>query len=487
MLWASLSFSQLQEDFDPAPLGWTLSQGANFQSIVTNGSVVAPGNTGSNPAQIGTPALTKTSNTFEVCLNMSAYTSNLNNKVSFPCNTYMDVLFVKSTVTNDADALLSSNVLARMNNFLLPESGGNGCFSFTFPAAVTASTFKVFLVFHADCNQPGIKYVIDDVDLSGVNLACEKTNCAPGASNDLFKRPQHELSFNAVLYGAPNNAGYPAPASGYAVDMTGTDDDQSDSYAHLKWSLVNAPSNGSVVLNADGTATITRNSIAVTSVTFSYMVCDDGLDDDFSTVADNLCSNVATVTATWLPSSILPVKLTSFTAARNRNNVSLKWETATEINNAGFEIYRSIDNAGFQKIGFAATKATDGTSNKKISYEFTDANSSKGVTLYQLKQVDRQGKFSVSEIRSVRGEGTSFSVTVYPTPSVTGNVSVSVSGLQLYDVYVTDMNGRVIKEYKRPATDNVKVSNLQNGMYIIKVVDLKTGEQSSEKIMVNKR
>ena len=49
------------------------------------------------------------------------------------------------------------------------------------------------------------------------------------------------------------------------------------------------------------------------------------------------------------------------------------------------------------------------------------------------------------------------------------------------------MNGRVIKEYKRPATDNVKVSNLQSGMYIIKVVDLKTGEQTSEKIIVNKR
>jgi hypothetical protein len=49
------------------------------------------------------------------------------------------------------------------------------------------------------------------------------------------------------------------------------------------------------------------------------------------------------------------------------------------------------------------------------------------------------------------------------------------------------MSGRIIKEYKRPATDNVKISNLQSGMYVIKVVDLKTGEQSSEKIIVNKR
>ena len=487
MLCSFLSFSQLQEDFDPAPLGWTLSQGANFQQILTNGSVVTPATNGNNPAQLGTPALYKTSGIFEVCLNVSAYTSNLNNKVNFPCNTYMDVLFVKSTVTNDADALVSSNILARMNNFLLPEAGGNGCFSFTFPAAVTDPSFKVFLVFHADCNQPGIKYVIDDLDISGVNLVCEKTNCAPGASGDVFKRPQHELSFNAVLYGSPLDASFPAAATNYAVDQTGTDGDQGDNYTHLRWSLVNAPSNGTVVLNNDGTVTITRNSISITSLTFSYMVCDDGTDDDFSTTADNLCSNVATVTATWLPSSILPVKLTSFTASRNRNNVSLRWETATEANNAGFEVYRNVGNAGFQKIGFVATKAADGNSSMKINYEFTDNNSSKGVTLYQLKQVDRQGKFSVSEIKSVRGEGAASSVTVYPTPSITGNVSVSVSGLQQYDVYVSDMNGRVIKEYKRPATDNVKVSNLQSGIYIIKVVDLRTGEQTSQKIIVNRR
>lgn len=486
LLCTFLSFSQLQEDFDPAPSGWILSQGANFQTVTANGGIITPG-AGNKLVQIGTPIVNKTSNTFEVCFNASAYTSNLNSKVNFPCDTYVDVVFVKSTVTSADDAELTANVIARMDNFLLPEAGGNACYSFTFPAAVTDPSFKVFLSFHAECNQGGIKYLIDDLDVSGVNLACGKTNCAPGASSDLFKRPQFELSFNAVLYGSPIDASFPAAPSGYVTDGTGTDGDQSDNYSHLKWSLVTAPSNGTVVINADGTATITRNSISVNTLTFSYMVCDDGEDDDFQTTADNMCSNVATVTATWIPTSILPVTYTSFTAARNRSNVSLKWETATEINNAGFEVFRNVDNAGFQKIGFVKTKATDGNSNTRISYEFTDVNSSKGVTLYQLRQTDNQGKFRLSEIRSVRAEGTSFSVTVFPTPSTTGNVSVAVSGLQLYDVYVTDMNGRVIKEYKRPSTDNVKISNLQSGIYVIKVVDLKTGEQSSEKIIVNKR
>ena len=132
-------------------------------------------------------------------------------------------------------------------------------------------------------------------------------------------------------------------------------------------------------------------------------------------------------------------------------------------------------------------KATVGYSNSKINYEFTDANLSKSVTFYRLRQVDVNGKSQVSQIVSVKGDGVKSSVTVFPTPSTTGDVSVSVSGLDAFDVYLVDMTGRVLKEYKKPATQNIKITNLQSGMYIVKIVDLKTGDQSTEKIIVNKK
>jgi hypothetical protein len=487
LLCAFLSFSQLQEDFDPAPSGWILSQGAGFQTINGNGSIVTPGVGGNNPAQIGTPSVNKTSNTFEVCFSVTAYNSNLNAPVNFPCNTYMDVLFVKSTVTSANDAALPENILARVDNYLLPTAGGNTCFSFSFPSSVTDATFKVFLSFHADCSQGGIKYVIDNVNISGANLICGGINCPPGASADGFNRPYEELSFNAVLYGAPLDISYPAPPSGYAVDPTGTDGDQNDNYPHLKWILVSGPSNGTVTVNADGTVTVTRNLYTVTALTFTYMVCDDGPDDNFLTTGDNLCSTPTTVTVTWPGGRLLPVTLTNFTAVKNKSNVALKWETATENGNAGFEIYRSVDNANFQKVGYVASKAVDGNSSMKLSYEFNDLNMSKGVTQYRLKQIDLQGKFMMSEIRTVKGDGSAFSMTIYPTPSTTGEVTVAVSGLQSYDMYVTDMNGRAVKQYKQPSTQTVKITNLQTGMYIVKIVDLRTGEQSSEKIVVTKR
>jgi hypothetical protein len=57
------------------------------------------------------------------------------------------------------------------------------------------------------------------------------------------------------------------------------------------------------------------------------------------------------VATTW-GDAPLPVELTSFTADRAKNNVvELKWNTATELNNAGFEIEKNINNR-WSKIGF---------------------------------------------------------------------------------------------------------------------------------------
>src|SRR5688572_16824973 len=116
--------AQLREDFSPNPTGWILSQGASFGQITGNDLVITPGVGGNNPANIGTPLVNKTSNTFEVCFDIWAYTANLNTKTAFPCNTYMDVLFVKSSVMTSAEAEEPANILARVDNHLLPTAGG---------------------------------------------------------------------------------------------------------------------------------------------------------------------------------------------------------------------------------------------------------------------------------------------------------------------------------------------------------------------------
>src|SRR5690606_2192829 len=48
--------------------------------------------------------------------------------------------------------------------------------------------------------------------------------------------------------------------------------------------------------------------------------------------------------------------------------VQLAWTTATEIDNNGFEIQRSVDGISFTKIGFLNSKAIDGNSTEQVGY-----------------------------------------------------------------------------------------------------------------------
>jgi sugar lactone lactonase YvrE len=100
--------------------------------------------------------------------------------------------------------------------------------------------------------------------------------------------------------------------------------------------------------------------------------------------------------------SPLPVELTSFTAVAQNKQVTLNWGTATELNNNGFEIQRSIGNSDFVTVGFV--KGT-GTTTIQQEYSFTDRNLSNGNYLYRLKQIDFSGIFEYSNVIEVEVVG----------------------------------------------------------------------------------
>ena len=92
--------------------------------------------------------------------------------------------------------------------------------------------------------------------------------------------------------------------------------------------------------------------------------------------------------------SIVPVELTSFTASVNDNDVTLSWETATELNNNGFEIERKSAVGEYDKIGFVPGY---GTITEPRAYSFSDANLLAGNYTYRLKQIDYDGTFEYSD------------------------------------------------------------------------------------------
>jgi photosystem II stability/assembly factor-like uncharacterized protein len=93
-----------------------------------------------------------------------------------------------------------------------------------------------------------------------------------------------------------------------------------------------------------------------------------------------------------------PVELSSFTAEVSGNDAVLKWITASETNNSGFEIQKSTDGINFTRTGFIAG---NGTSAETHSYTFTDKSLAAGDYSYRLKQIDYDGTFTYSPIVEV--------------------------------------------------------------------------------------
>jgi len=184
----------------------------------------------------------------------------------------------------------------------------------------------------------------------------------------------------------------------------------------------------------------------------------------------------------------LPVAFGAFTATRSNSVVALKWTTATESNNLGFEIQRLVGSGSWQTLSFVATQAAQGNSATDLTYTYTDLNQTKGITQYRIKQIDIDKRSKYSEIRAVRGEGQKGKTIVYPNPTNDGKVNIifeDVNGNR--DVSVSDMTGRVVKQMKGITTNNIVVNNLTAGIYTVRIVNNETSEQEVQKFVVNKR
>lgn len=182
----------------------------------------------------------------------------------------------------------------------------------------------------------------------------------------------------------------------------------------------------------------------------------------------------------------LPVSLKSFNVKRVNTTATLTWETASEINNRGFSIQRNTGR-GWSDVFFVESKAASGNSSSLLSYEFNEANTEKGVTQYRLKQVDVDGKSKMSDVRSIKGVSQVSKNMIYPNPSNDGSVNIIFDDERgSRDVLISDMGGRIIKQYRNVSASTMRVDQLNPGMYTIRVINQASGSQQNEKLVINK-
>ncbi|MFN7312204.1 MAG: T9SS type A sorting domain-containing protein [Bacteroidota bacterium] len=178
----------------------------------------------------------------------------------------------------------------------------------------------------------------------------------------------------------------------------------------------------------------------------------------------------------------LPVVFVNVGAKVKNGAVLVEWTTASESNNKGFVVQRSIDGRYFEDLAFVRGAGNSKTSN---TYQFIDEVLD-GAAYYRIKQVDYDGAVSFSETVSVEQELLWKDLNAYPVPF---NDQIIISGIQgeattlAWEIY--NVQGMLMKEGRSMTHDRKLVlSNLEGlseGVYYLTINN--NGEKRTIKLL----
>ncbi|KAI9459571.1 hypothetical protein F5148DRAFT_1150819 [Russula earlei] len=284
--------------------------------------------------------------------------------------------------------------------------------------------------------------------------------------NNIFTNVRSNASTGGVHYAIVLSSASPAPNCNYNVyQYSGT----GGSFASL---------DGATTPIATYTAASSWTTTDINSIAGTLSAVNLHINTAVASVANNAGTPVTAVTTDFdgdtrsatTPdigadefTSVLPVTLVNFWGQKQSGSNVLYWTTANEINNKGFELQRSIDGQSFTTLGFIASKAVNGNSASLLTYESIDAQPFAADNYYRLKQVDKNGSFSYSNIVLLKGT----------EPVITANTAGNTS------LIIHDMNGRVV------VTQTVSLTQGTNRMQLNAAPGDTTWVQAQNDIQLN--
>lgn len=239
-----------------------------------------------------------------------------------------------------------------------------------------------------------------------------------------------------------------------------------------------------IYLNGGGTVSLWGHNGGETGVsTDLYINPNNGIgiavltngEGDNLNMIDELYNYALTITA-------LPIELTTFTAQEQDKKVHLGWQTASETSNRGFQIEHSADGNNWRNIGFVEGKGNSAALN---DYQFTDHFPISGLNYYRLKQMDYDGAFEYSTIKSVELLVPNSQWSVAPNPVKDGVFSLFVSNLNFVSgkILLFDSIGRLVHSQTIIDTHtDIQISTLPKGVYVV-TLEI-NGQRSSERLVV---
>jgi hypothetical protein len=169
--------------------------------------------------------------------------------------------------------------------------------------------------------------------------------------------------------------------------------------------------------------------------------------------------------------------MAGFDAVQTGSSVELTWQTASETNNAGFQVQRKSGQAGAEwtQIGF---REGAGTTETAQSYRFTDSNPpfEADALTYRLKQVDLDGSASFSAPVTLRQTVDQVTLRApFPNPT-SGRATVQFAvperqdvSLRLYDVLGRRVTTLVDGSREGRQQAQFDTSDLSSGAYFLRL------------------
>jgi hypothetical protein len=168
----------------------------------------------------------------------------------------------------------------------------------------------------------------------------------------------------------------------------------------------------------------------------------------------------------------LTIQLLDFRATlTTARNVLLNWEAYSDLEARGFEIERSTNQAGWQKIGFVNANS----SVKTASYSFIDQQPIAGTSYYRLRMIEKSGSSKYSSTRIIQIDNLLTHIRIYPNPAQ-NNVTMSFNSEspQTASLRIRTISGNILlsKSILLRSGDNrtqIPLTNFSNGLYLIEL------------------
>jgi len=174
-----------------------------------------------------------------------------------------------------------------------------------------------------------------------------------------------------------------------------------------------------------------------------------------------------------LPVTLVSFNVSGFKSLNGNTNALIKWQTASEINTAYFNVQRSTSGKDFSTIGKLNAKGAS-------DYSFNDIPTSEvNVLYYRLEIVDRDGSKTYSEVRQLIINNVQLIISPNPAKDM-----VTIYGSNLKQVTLVDFTGRtIIAKAVNGNSIKLAVGNLSKGIYLVKGI-LSDGSIYTEKLNI---